>query len=165
MILSIKPQRGGKITGVRLNKEGYLENESGGGNGCNVIRENENVNYTIKWNGKRRKYYIESKIREDITNKGYSNELSKHMSQEVFRTTNIYNAYPMDNKKTYKVNFSLKEDSRIKIKGIVYVKMTYSVEIMDSNNILVGGSSHIPIKFTIKNIKGEWYITDKYEPA
>jgi len=100
-----------------------------------------------------------------LTNKGYSNELSKHMSQEVFRTTNIYNAYPINNKETYKVNFSLKEDSRIKIGGTVYVKMTYSVEIMDSNNVLVGGSSHISIKFTIKNIKGEWYITDKYEPA
>ncbi|MBZ9689614.1 hypothetical protein G9F72_025390 [Clostridium estertheticum] len=100
-----------------------------------------------------------------LTNKGYSNELSKHMSQQVFKTTNIYNTYPINNKGTYKVEFSLKEDSRIKVLGIVYVKMTYSVKIMDSNNILVGGSSRIPIKFTIVNKKGEWYITEKYEPA
>ncbi|WP_291635153.1 hypothetical protein [Clostridium sp.] len=100
-----------------------------------------------------------------LTNKGYTNELSKHMSQQVFKTTNIYNAYPLNNKKTYKVDFSLNEDSRIKVAGIVYVKMTYSVEIMDSNNKVVGGSSHIPIKFTVKNIKGKWYITEKEESA
>lgn len=100
-----------------------------------------------------------------LTNKGYSYDLSKHMSEEVFKRTNIYKAYDINNKKTYKVDFSLKEDSRIKVVDIVYVKMTYSVEITDSNNILVGGSSDIPIKFTIKNIKGEWYIMEKNEPA
>ena len=64
------------------------------------------------------------------------------------------------------MDFSLKEDSRIEVRGIVYIKMTCSVKIMDSNNnILVGGSSHIPIKLTIKKIKGEWYITEKNESA
>lgn len=116
-----------------------------------------------KWYSKADTYNV---VREAfLTNKGYSNKLSKHMSQEVFKTTNIYNAYPINNKKIYKVDFSLKEDSRIKVRGIVYIRMTYSVEIMDSNNIIVGGSSHIPIKLTIKNIKGEWYITEKDEPA
>lgn len=28
-----------------------------------------------------------------LTDKGYSNELSKHVSKEVFEQTNIYNAY------------------------------------------------------------------------
>lgn len=100
-----------------------------------------------------------------LTNKGYTNELSKHMSQQVFKRTNIYNAYVLNNKKTYKVNFSLNEDSQTKVGGIIYVKMTYSVEIMDSNNTSVGGSMHIPITFTVKNINGEWYITEKEEPA
>lgn len=116
-----------------------------------------------KWYSKADTYNV---VKEAfLTNKGYSNELSKHMSQEVFKTTNIYNAYPINNKITYRVDFSLKEDSRIKVRGIVYIKMTYSVEIMDSNNILVGGSSHIPIKLTIKKIRGEWYITEKEESA
>ncbi|MBU3178649.1 hypothetical protein KPL47_20260 [Clostridium estertheticum] len=100
-----------------------------------------------------------------LTNKGYINELPKHMSQQVFERTNIYNAYPVNNKKTYKVDFSLKENSRIRVAGIVYVKMTYSVKVMDLQNNLLGGSSNIPITFTIKNIKGEWYITEKEESA
>ncbi|MBU3157359.1 hypothetical protein [Clostridium estertheticum] len=66
-----------------------------------------------------------------LTNKGYTNELPKHMSQQVFERTNIYNAYP--------------------------------VKVMDLQNNLLGGSSNIPITFTIENIKGEWYITEKEE--
>lgn len=100
-----------------------------------------------------------------LTNKGYSDDLSKHMSQEVFKRTNIYSAYAINNKNTYKVDFSLVEDSRIKVVDKVYMKMTYSVKITDSNNILVGGSSHIPIKFTIVNINDKWYITEKEEAA
>jgi len=56
-----------------------------------------------------------------LTNKGYTNELSKHMSQQVFKRTNIYNAYDINYKKTYRVKFNLKEDSRIRVVGIVYV--------------------------------------------
>ena len=100
-----------------------------------------------------------------LTNKGYSDELSKHMSQEVFIRTNIYNSYSINNKNTYKVDFSLVEDSRIKVLDKVYMKMTYSVKITDSNNILVGGSLGIPINFTIKNINDKWYITEKEEAA
>ena len=94
-----------------------------------------------------------------LTNKGYSDELSKHMSQEVFKRTNIYSAYAINNKNTYKVDFSLVEDSRIKVLDKVYIKMIYSVKIKNSNNILVGGSLDIPIKFTIKKINDKWYIT------
>ncbi len=100
-----------------------------------------------------------------LTNNGYTNQLSKHMSQQIFKRTNIYNAYPINNKKTYKVDFTLRENSRIRVAGIVYVKMTYSVEVMDLQNNVVGGSANIPITLTIKNIKGEWYITEKEEPA
>ncbi|BCZ47984.1 hypothetical protein psyc5s11_40510 [Clostridium gelidum] len=103
-----------------------------------------------------------------LTDNGYSEELSKHMSQETFKSINIYNIYNVnspDYKKPFKVDFSLHENSRFKIPGIVYVQMTYSVEIYDSNNKTIGGSWNIPIKFTIKKIEGEWYITEKYEPA
>ncbi|MGH4123829.1 MAG: hypothetical protein ACREV6_12960 [Clostridium sp.] len=100
-----------------------------------------------------------------LTNKGYTNELSKHMSPQVFKRTNIYNAYPADNKKTYKIDFILKEDSRRFKNNTVYVKMIYSVNITDLQNNIIGASSHIPITFTVKNINGEWYITEKEEPA
>ncbi|MBX4260915.1 hypothetical protein KTC96_07105 [Clostridium estertheticum] len=101
-----------------------------------------------------------------LTNKGYSNELSKHVAPQVFKRTNIYSGYgDLNTKKTYKVDFSLKENSRIRVAGIVYVKMTYSVKIMDLQGNVLGGSEHVPITFTIKYIKGEWYITEKEEYA
>ncbi|MGH4137435.1 hypothetical protein [Clostridium sp.] len=101
-----------------------------------------------------------------LTNEGYTDELSKHVAPQVFKRTNIYDAYGGLNKKeTYKVDFSLKVNSQIKVAGIVYVKMTYSVKVMDLQGKIIGGSSDIPITFTIKNIKGEWYIMEKSEPA
>ncbi|MBZ9608909.1 hypothetical protein G9F73_013980 [Clostridium estertheticum] len=124
-----------------------------------VINKNSNIKYVD----------ITSVVKEAfLTDNGYSNELSKHISQEVFKQTNIYNAYPVnsaDYKKPFKVDFSLKEDSQTKKNDIVYVKMIYSVYIFDSQNKSVGGSKDIPITFTVKNINGEWYITEKEEPA
>ncbi|MCB2356452.1 hypothetical protein [Clostridium estertheticum] len=98
-----------------------------------------------------------------LTDKGYSNELSKHISQKVFKGMNIYSAYGLNNKKTYKVDFSLKEDSRRVEGDAVYVKMIYSVKIMDLQKIRIGGSIDTPITFIVKTIKGEWYISDKWE--
>lgn len=103
-----------------------------------------------------------------LTDKGYSDELSKHMSEEVFKKTNIYNNYAVNSpeyKKPFKVDFSLKENSQDVKKDIVYVKMTYSVMITDSQGKGVGGSRDIPITFTVKKTENEWYIIDKYEPA
>ncbi|WAG76285.1 hypothetical protein [Clostridium estertheticum] len=95
-----------------------------------------------------------------MTDKGYSNELSKHISQKVFKGMNIYSAYGLNNKKTYKVDFSLKEDSRRVEGDIVYVKMIYSVEIMDLQKNRIGGSIDTTITFIVKIIKGEWYVLD-----
>lgn len=103
-----------------------------------------------------------------LTDKGYSNELSKHISQEVFNQLNVYDCYDVnssDYKKPFKVDFSLKEDSQTKEKDIVYVKMIYSVHIFDSQSKSVGGSTDIPITFTVKNINAEWHITEKKESA
>lgn len=103
-----------------------------------------------------------------LTDKGYSDELSKHMSEEVFKKINIYNAYPVNSpeyKKPFKVDFSLKEDSQNIKKGMVYVKMTYSVVIVDSQGKILGGSRDIPITFTLKKTGDDWYIIEKNEPA
>jgi len=35
--------------------------------------------------------------------------------------------------------------------------MIYTGRIMDLQNKLLGASSHIPITFTVKNIKGDWF--------
>lgn len=103
-----------------------------------------------------------------LTDKGYSEDLSKHMSQEVFKRTNIYNVYNVNDpnyKKPFKVNFTLKEDSQKHNKNLFYVKMIYSVEIRDCENKLIGGSWDIPITFTVKETNNGWYIIDKHEPA
>ena len=101
-----------------------------------------------------------------LTDKGYSDDLSKYMSEEVFKKTNIYNTYDVNNsafKKPFKVDFSLKEDSQ-NVKGdLLDVKMIYSVMITDSQGRSIGGSSNIPITFTVKITGNEWYIIDKYE--
>lgn len=103
-----------------------------------------------------------------LTDKGYSDELSKHMSEEVFRKTNIYNTYPINNaelKKSYKVDFNLKEDSQSVKKDLIYVNMTYSAIITDLHGNCVCGSSNIPITFTVRKTGNEWYIIDKHESA
>ena len=103
-----------------------------------------------------------------LTDKGYSQELSKHVSEKVFKYTNIYNVYAVNGpqyKKPFKVDFSLKENSQSVKKDLVYVKMTYSVMIKDYTGKNVGGSKDVPITFTVKMTGSNWYIIDKYEPA
>lgn len=103
-----------------------------------------------------------------LTDKGYTDELSKHVSPAVFEKTNIYNTYNVnapEYKKPFKVDFSLKEDSQSKVKDLVYVKMIYSVEITDSQGKAVGGSKDILVTYTVENKEGNWYITEKEEAA
>lgn len=103
-----------------------------------------------------------------LTEKGYTDELTKHMSREVFEKMNIYSAYPVNSaeyKWPLKVDFKLKEVSQEGVSDIVYVKMMYSVNITDSQNKDVGGSVDIPITFTVKNSDSNWYIINKEEPA
>lgn len=101
-----------------------------------------------------------------VTDKGYSKELSRHMSEKVFNSMNAYKTYAVDDKKykaPFKIKFSLKEKSQSKKDNAVYVNMIYSIDVRDSENKEVGGSWHIPVIFTVKQVKGEWYITHKYE--
>lgn len=104
-----------------------------------------------------------------LTETGYSDEISSCMTEEVFKGINAYYCYGLNNrddiKKPFKIEFSLKEDSQKAKKDIIYVQMTYTIKIWDSNNKLVGSSKDIPITFTVKKTGNEWYIIDKYEPA
>ena len=43
--------------------------------------------------------------------------------------------------------------------------MIYSVTITDSQGKEIGGSSDIPITFTVKKTQNECHIIDKYGPA
>ncbi|MGY5240462.1 hypothetical protein [Clostridium tertium] len=113
--------------------------------------------------------YIYNVIKEAfLTDRGYSDELSKYISEEVFKEINIYNTYAVNNSeysKPFKVNFILKEDSQDIKKDTIYVNMTYSVRIIDSKGKDIGASQNIPITFTVNKTENEWYIIDKYESA
>ncbi|MCB2340244.1 hypothetical protein [Clostridium estertheticum] len=101
-----------------------------------------------------------------LTRQGYTNELSKHMSPQVFKRINIYQYEDLNRKKPYKIDFTLKEDSRRYKNSVVYVKMIYSLKIMDLQNIQIGpksGSHGIINTFVIKNKNGVWYIADNWE--
>lgn len=126
--------------------------------------------YYQKVNNKVNKYiHVYDVVKEAfLTDEGYSDKLSKHISKEVFEYINIYDTYDVNDpeyKKPFKVDFKLREDSQKKINNKVYVKMNYSVEIKDSQNKVVGGSWNIPIIFTAKIKENDWYITEKEEPA
>ena len=103
-----------------------------------------------------------------LTDKGYTDEFSKHMNLKVFTTTNIYDVYPVNEpnyKKPFKIDFNLEEVSQRKLFNIVLVKMLYSVEIKDLNNQVVGGSRNIPITFIVRKNNNGWYIFYKTEEA
>lgn len=103
-----------------------------------------------------------------ITDKGYSDELSKHISEEVFDKINIYSVYEINNceySKPFNVDFTLNENSQEVKKDMIYVNMNYSVIITDSQVKEIGGSKNVPITFTINKTENNWYIIDKDEPA
>lgn len=103
-----------------------------------------------------------------LTDKGFSDELSKHITREVFDKTNIYNAYPVNSpeyNKPFKVDFSLEEISQKKDGSLIRVEMIYSVKITDSKNKTIGSSKDIPITFMVKTMDTGWIIINKEEPA
>lgn len=120
--------------------------------------------------GKNKKVDIYDVVKEAfITDKGYYDELSNHMLEKVFVSTNIYNNFnpsTLNNnecKEPFKIDLNLKEDSQEVNEDIVYVKMTYSVNILDSEDKIVGGSRDVHIAFTVKKTGDDWCIIDKDE--
>jgi len=99
-----------------------------------------------------------------LTNDGYTDKLSKHMSKDVFNSiTYTKHHYPPQYSKPFKVDFTLKEISQTKENDLVYVDMIYSRIIKDANGKDVSGSWNVPIRFTVKSTANDWYIINKYE--
>ncbi|MDO0824144.1 hypothetical protein [Desulfosporosinus nitroreducens] len=115
-----------------------------------------------------RKYIEINEVVKEVflTDKGFSDELAKHVTKEVFNKTNIYNAYPVNSteyKKPFSVDFSLAEISQKKANDILKVEMIYSVVIADYNRKIVGGSRDVTITFTVQMVDDGWIIIDKEE--
>ncbi|KLU61650.1 hypothetical protein CEB3_c20830 [Peptococcaceae bacterium CEB3] len=101
-----------------------------------------------------------------LTDKGYTDEISKYMSKEVFTRINLYKDYPVNRpeySKPFNIDFNIREQSEKKKSGIVYVNMVYSVTIKDSKNTMVGGAKDAPITFTVQLGPSGWYITQVQE--
>lgn len=101
-----------------------------------------------------------------LTDKGYTDDISKYMSKEVFNRINLYKAYPVNRpeySKPFSIDFNIKEQSQKKQNEIVYVNMVYSVTIKDSKNKMVGGSKDTPIMFAVQTKPSGWYITQVEE--
>ena len=126
---------------------------------CNKNTQNNNINrneiYTI--------------VKEAfLTQSGYSDKISKHMSESVFNKINSYKVYSLNDKKykkPIKINLDLKQKSQETKNGMIYENMIYSITIKDSQNKTISGSWNVPIKFTIQTVNDTWYITNKEEPA
>ena len=100
-----------------------------------------------------------------LTDDGYTSEISKHMTQEIFNRTNYksYRVTAPEYKKPFKIKLDLKEVSQSPIDDLVYVDMNYSIEIKDADDKNIGGTLHNYIQFTVKLVGKEWYIINKYE--
>jgi len=102
-----------------------------------------------------------------VTDNGYTNELSKHITKTVFQSTN-YKRYRVNGPeftKPLKIDFSLEEVYQTKDNknNLIYVDMIYSIEVTDANGKTVGGSWDIPITYTVKIDKNGWCIINKHE--
>ncbi|MGO5073158.1 hypothetical protein ACTQ4K_04235 [Clostridium sporogenes] len=99
-----------------------------------------------------------------LTDKGYSNEMSKHVSEKVFKSTNLYTTFNLNDtqyNKPVKIDFKLKEKAQNKKKDLILVEMIYSAKITDSQNNIIGEASDVPVTFIVKNQNGNWYIVSK----
>lgn len=103
-----------------------------------------------------------------LTKDGYTSEISKHMSKDVFNKVNSYKVYSLNDKKykqPVKINLDLKHKSQETKNGTTYVNMVYTINIKDSQNKEISESQNIPVKFTIETVNNTWYITNKEEQA
>lgn len=103
-----------------------------------------------------------------LTDKGYTGEVTDHMTRALFEKINIYNTYPVNGieyKLPLKVYFILQEVSQDRVNEMVYVRMVYSFKIVDSQNKTISEVTHKSVTFTVENANANWYVTGKEEQA
>lgn len=161
-----------KTLNLTLNGDGYIYGEN---NKAYQVHQTEvrdfveQVHSKLATTGTSKYVDVYDVIKEAfLTDKGFSDDLSKHMTKEVFDKTNIYKAYPVNSPeytKPFKVDFTLRELSQKKKEDQVQVNMIYSVAITDSTDKTVGGSQNVHVTFTVKMDDKAWLITGKEEQA
>ncbi|MBU2702274.1 hypothetical protein Ga0466249_003401 [Sporomusaceae bacterium BoRhaA] len=125
----------------------------------------EPINY-----GEYTKYVdISDVIKEAFTtDKGYTGEISKHISKDMFE--NIHYKYacmshPDEFKKPIKIDLSLKEIYQTKDEenGLIYVDMIYTIYYTDATGKEIGGGEGIHVTYTVRLDKSGWCIIGEYE--
>lgn len=120
-------------------------------------------------NTKSKKIDIYDVVKEAyLTEDGYSDDLSKHMTEDMFKKINIFDVLSLDNieySNPLDINFRLYEDSQEVKKDIIYVNMVYSVVIKDSEGKDICGAVDTHVTFQVKESENGWYIIEKDEQA
>lgn len=108
---------------------------------------------------------IDNLVSEAITTRsGYTDELSKHMSKNVYLKLNVYALYDKDsdNSDSIKVSLTLNEVNQHKKNDEIFVYMICDRHVTDQNgNTLLSGK--IPIIFTVIYKEDQIYIKDAQE--
>ena len=104
------------------------------------------------------------------TDKGYTDDIAKHMTKEVFDRTNAYKSFPVHKPeyiRPFRIEFSLKQVAQHKENDKIIVDMKYSIKMIDSANKVVGAcggdSEDIPIRFTVEKRNNDWVVVEKEE--
>jgi len=106
----------------------------------------------------------------DLVNKsytssqGYDSYISKHMSKEVYNSSNGYITYKnFECKKPIKISLKLTEINQHKINRKIFVYMKYDLDLIDAEGKSVSRSRNIPVVFTVLKNNNDFYIENKQE--
>lgn len=108
--------------------------------------------------------HIYSTVKDAMqTKEGYTASMSKIMTKDEFNWLNPYDSYSDLEVQSLNAELKLFQIASVHNFKTGYVWMKYTLTITDKTGEEVSGSWHVPIKFAVKKIDGQWYITKIYE--
>lgn len=104
-------------------------------------------------------------IKAITTENGYDSYMEKHMSEQVYKSSNVYIHHKSTKEQPIKVFLKLTEINKHKLDGKIFVYMNYSMQINDANGNLVISSTDTPVVYTYTDNNGQLYIekSEAYE--
>ena len=95
---------------------------------------------------------------------GYSENLKKHVSENVFKSSNAYLYYnDLKSGKVETPHMAINEINQHKINNSIFVYMNYSFTIDDSKGSILHCAMNVPVVFEVINNKDGIYIKNKHE--
>lgn len=81
---------------------------------------------------------------------GYSTNISKYISKDLFDTINLYNLYSNTHGKDITVDITMNERKQKKIFNTIYIYKNINTKVLDENDDVLFRNLNIPVIFTIK---------------